>query len=155
LGFVRQSSSPDKMAKGLALGVFLGIFPTFGAGSVLAILASSWLGWNRVAAVLGTLIANPLLNPFFLSLCVIAGNLVVPSKFRIALENSPQGDWWPGVLRFLPTYFVGNLLVSMLFAALAYAAGLIAVTEYRKRGATHSEKAVPADSLPSSRRTDG
>jgi uncharacterized protein (DUF2062 family) len=95
LRLVRQNSNPDKMAKGLALGAFLGILPTFGAGSALALLASSWLRWNRVGAVLGTFIANPLLNPLFLSLSVIAGNLVMPENFRIALETFRQGDWGP------------------------------------------------------------
>jgi uncharacterized protein len=151
LGFVRQNSRPDKMAKGLALGVFLGIFPTFGAGSALALLGSSWLGWNRAAAVLGTLIANPLLNPFFLSLSVIAGNFVVPSKFRIALDSLPQGDWWPGLLRFLPTYLVGNLLVSTAFAALVYVAGRIVVTKYRKRRAKSSKLAGRRDTDPIAR----
>jgi len=137
---VRQNSDPDKMAKGLALGGFLGIFPTFGAGSALALLASSQLGWNRGAAVLGTLIANPLLNPLFLSLSVIAGNLVVPSEFRIVFETFRHGDWWPRLLNLLPTYFVGNLLVSTLFAAVAYAVGLIVVTRLRKRRASHSRQ---------------
>jgi uncharacterized protein (DUF2062 family) len=140
LGFVRQNSSPDKMAKGLALGVFLGIFPTFGADPALALLASSRLGWNCAAAVLGTLIANPLLNPFFLSLSVIAGNLVLPSEFRFVLENFRQGDGSPGLLSLLPTYFAGNLLVSTLIGALAYAAGLIAVTKYRKHRTNHSRQ---------------
>jgi uncharacterized protein (DUF2062 family) len=135
LRLVRQNSNPDKVAKGLALGVFLGIFPTFGVGSPLALLASSWLGWNRAAALLGTLIANPLLNPFFLSLSVIAGNFVVPSEFRIVMDSFRQGDWWPRLLNLLPIYLVGNLLVSTLFAALAYVTGLIVVTKYRKRHA--------------------
>jgi len=132
---------PGQNGEGTRAGSLFGILPTFGAGSVLAILASSWLGWNRAATVLGTFIANPLLNPLFLSLSVIAGNLVVPPEFRIVLETVRQGDWWPRLLSLLPTYFVGNLLVSALFAALAYAAGVIAVTEYRKRRDKHSEKA--------------
>jgi uncharacterized protein (DUF2062 family) len=140
-GLVRQNSSPDKMAKGLALGVFLGIFPTFGAGSALALFVSSWLGWNRVAAALGTLIANPLLNPLFLSLSVITGNLVVPSRFRIVLEGLPRGDWWPGLLRFLPTYLVGNLLVSMALTALAYIVGRPVITRYRERRAKDAKLA--------------
>jgi uncharacterized protein (DUF2062 family) len=140
-GLVRQNSSPDKMAKGLALGVFLGIFPTFGAGSALALVVSSWLGWNRVAAALGTLIANPLLNPLFLSLSVITGNLFVPSRFRIVLEGLPRDDWWPGLLRFLPTHLLGNLLVSMALTALAHVVGRMVITRYRESRAKDLELA--------------
>jgi hypothetical protein len=49
-----------------------------------------------------------------------------------------------------PTYFIGNLLVSIAFAALAYVAGLIVVTKLRKRRAGHFRQNDSAELLPPS-----
>jgi len=135
LRLVRQNDRPDKVAKGLGLGVFLGIFPTFGVGTVLAVLIATWVRWNRASAALGTFIMNPFFNPFFLSLSVLLGNLLVPPESRITVEMFQKGRFWFGFLTAVPTYLLGNLLISTFFAMLAYWLALIAVQKYRRRRA--------------------
>jgi uncharacterized protein len=142
LRLIRQDDDPNKIAKGLGLGVFLGIFPTFGVGTALALIGASWLKWNRAAAVLGTIVANPLLNPFFLFLSVFLGNLLVPFQSHMTIGDFAEGSFWPGLLRVLPAYLVGNLLVSSLFALLAHALALRAVRKYGRRRATVSDETV-------------
>lgn len=132
LRLVRQNDAPDRVAKGVGLGVFLGIFPTFGVGTLLAILIATWGKWNRASAALGTFIMNPLLNPFFLSLSVGLGNLLVPPEFQITVGMFSNGRLWSGFLRAVPTYLLGNLLVSLFFSALAYGVALHLVRRYRR-----------------------
>ncbi len=144
LRLVRQNDAPDKVAKGVGLGVFIGIFPTFGVGTILAILIASWAKWNRVSAVLGTFIMNPLFNPFFVSLSVVIGNLFVPEGSRITVEMFRNGKLWHGFLHAIPTYLLGNFLVSTFFATLAYWLTLNAVKEYRRRRAEARPVAAPA-----------
>ena len=138
LRLVRQNDAPDKVAKGVGLGVFIGIFPTFGVGTILAIFIASWAKWNRAAAVLGTFIMNPLFNPFFMSLSVVIGNFFVPEGSRISVEMFRNGKLWHGFLHAIPTYLLGNFLVSTFFATLAYALTLGAVREYRRKRATRA-----------------
>lgn len=133
LRLVRQNGEPDKVAKALGLGVFLGIFPTFGVGTLVAVLIAGWVHWNRASAALGTFIMNPLLNPFFLSLSVVAGNLLVPEEFRIALGTFREAGIWSGFLHAVPTYLLGNLIVSTIFAVGAYWVSLGVVRRYRQR----------------------
>lgn len=135
LRLVRQNDEPEKVAKGVSLGVFLGIFPTFGVGTLLAVLLASWVKWNRAAAALGTFIMAPPLNPFFLFLSVVLGNSLVPPESRIAMENLRGGKIWSGMLTFVPTYLLGNLIISVVFAALAYGLTLVALQNYRRRRA--------------------
>jgi uncharacterized protein (DUF2062 family) len=135
LRLVRQNDEPDKVAKGVGLGVFLGIFPTFGVGAILAVLIATWVKWNRASAALGTLIMNPFFNPFFVSLSVVAGNLVVPPRFRITVESFRGGRLWTGFFHAVPVYLLGNILVSTIFALLAYELTLGAVKAYRERRA--------------------
>ena len=138
LRLVRQNDAPDKVAKGVGLGVFIGIFPTFGVGTILAIFIASWVKWNRASAVLGTFIMNPLFNPFFMSLSIVIGNLFVPEGSRISVEMFRDGKLWHGFLHAIPTYMLGNFLVSTFFATLAYRLTLGAVQEYRRRRATRA-----------------
>jgi len=136
LRLVRQNDEPDKVAKGFGLGVFLGIFPTFGVGAILAVLIATWVRWNRASAALGTLIMNPFFNPFFLSLSVLAGNLLVPARLRITVESFRNGKLWSGFFHAIPVYLLGNILVSTIFAVLAYWLALGATKAYRQRRAT-------------------
>ena len=138
LRLVRQNDTPEKVAKGVGLGVFIGIFPTFGVGTILAIFIASWAKWNRASAVLGTFIMNPLFNPFFVSLSVVTGNLFVPAGSRITVEMFRNGKLWHGVLHAIPTYLLGNFLVSTFFATLAYWLTLGAVKGYQRRRAAVS-----------------
>jgi uncharacterized protein (DUF2062 family) len=133
LRLVRQNDEPHKVAKAAGLGVFLGIFPTFGVGAILAVLIATWVKWNRASAALGTLIMNPFFNPFFMSLSVVVGNLLVPSRFQITVESFRGGKLWSGFLHAVPVYLLGNILVSTIFAVLAYWLTLGAVKAYRER----------------------
>ena len=150
LRLVRQDDGPEKVAKGVGLGVFIGIFPTFGVGTVAAILIASWAKWNRASAVLGTFIMNPLFNPFFVSLSVLTGNLFVPAESRITVEMFRNGKLWHGFVHAIPTYLLGNFLVSTACATLAYWLTLKAIREYRRRRAARLTTAAapfsPGDS---------
>jgi hypothetical protein len=148
LRLVRQNDTPDKVAKGVSLGVFLGIFPTFGVGAILAVLIATWVKWNRASAALGTLIMNPFFNPFFMSLSVVVGNLLVPSRFRITVESFRGGKLWSGFFHAVPVYVLGNVLVSTFFAALAYWLALEAVKAYQQRRAAARLAASSAQSTP-------
>ncbi|HEX7125562.1 MAG TPA: DUF2062 domain-containing protein, partial [Thermodesulfobacteriota bacterium] len=52
LRLVRIDDSPEKIGGGVALGVFLGIFPTFGLGLLLAVALAHRVHVNRAAALL-------------------------------------------------------------------------------------------------------
>ncbi len=148
LRLVRQNDAPDKVAKGVGLGVFIGIFPTFGVGTILAIFIASWAKWNRASAVLGTFIMNPLFNPFFVSLSVVTGNFFVPAGSRITVEMFRNGKLWHGFLHAIPTYLLGNFLISTLFATLAYWLTLGAVREYQRRRAARAALARSTQTSP-------
>ena len=51
LRIVRANDSPPRVAAGVAIGVFLGIFPTFGLGLVLAYILAVIFRINKAAAV--------------------------------------------------------------------------------------------------------
>ncbi|MBI2370521.1 MAG: DUF2062 domain-containing protein [Deltaproteobacteria bacterium] len=156
---VRINDSPRKVALGLALGVFLGIFPTFGIGFLFAILLATLFRWNKAAALLGGLVMNPITSPFFWSLSATLGGVIVfhggdeLTGQVVYIRDEVELLW--EFLRFRNTdllyaqllsllnsltlpvmaYLVGNTIVSLAGAAVAYVLclkGLVAHKERRR-----------------------
>ncbi len=63
LRLLRMDDPPERIARGAAIGVLCGVLPTFGAGGVIALAVAFVFRANKVAAVLGSLIMNPIQNP--------------------------------------------------------------------------------------------
>jgi len=74
LGFFRQfklnlirlarlRGEPDEIARGMALGLFIGMTPTFGIQIFLALFFAFLLRQNKIAALIGVWITNPLTAP--------------------------------------------------------------------------------------------
>ena len=51
--------SPDKLARGLALGVFIGFLPIIGFQVITAVTIALFTRANKVAAAVGTHVTNP------------------------------------------------------------------------------------------------
>ncbi len=60
LRFLRLRSTPAALARGFAVGVFAGMFPFFGAQTILAVLIAVVLKGNKIMAAAGTWVSNPL-----------------------------------------------------------------------------------------------
>ncbi len=64
LRFLRLRDTPDEIAKGFALGVFVGLTPTMGIQIPIAIVVAMLLKKNKIAAAIGVWVTNPLTAPF-------------------------------------------------------------------------------------------
>ena len=61
---ITGNSTPNRIALGAAIGVFLSVIPTFGIGMVVALLIAWRLRLNLLATYFGTLVVNPLNSSF-------------------------------------------------------------------------------------------
>ena len=61
---IRIRGESEEVAEGLALGIFIGMTPTFGFQMVLAVLVAALVKRNKLAAALGVWVTNPLTAPF-------------------------------------------------------------------------------------------
>ena len=81
LRFIRLKGHPRVLARGVAIGTFIGITPTIPFHTILALLLAFILRGSKVAALLSTIIvSNPvtLLPQYYISWQV--GNLLTPGK---------------------------------------------------------------------------
>jgi len=133
----------------LAVGVFLGVFPTFGLGTAVALGLAIAFKFNKAAAILGSFIMNPLTTPFFWTASSILGALLVNRDWHrtlrmaqafsahLSLANLATKGGRAFILKGLRTgiyaYLLGNMLIALVLAVIFYFAGLHLTKVYRER----------------------
>jgi uncharacterized protein (DUF2062 family) len=58
--FIRIRATPEQVARGMAIGLFIGMTPTIPFQMLLAVFVSSLFKENKIAAALGVWITNPI-----------------------------------------------------------------------------------------------
>jgi len=121
LRFIRLSGTPDEVAKGFALGIFIGMTPTFGFQMALAIFFAFLLRENKLAAVLGVWITNPVTAPFIYAAEYEFGRRLLqlePLTFKIDFTfDALMALSW----EILVPLLVGSLVFGLLSTAISYA----------------------------------
>jgi uncharacterized protein (DUF2062 family) len=146
---VRINDSPQKVATGLAVGVFLAIFPTFGLGILIALALAIFFRFNKAAAILGCLIMNPLTTPFFWTASSVVGAFLANRDWHrtlkmfqsfsanLSLIDLTTKGGWASILKGLGAgihvFLLGNILLALSFAAISYLAALRLTRAYRGR----------------------
>jgi uncharacterized protein len=121
LRFLRLRGTPDEVAKGLALGVFVGLTPTMGVQMIIAIFLAFLLRENKLAAALGVWISNPLTAPFIYALEYETGRLLLGmSRAKFPAELSFSAITSMGWELLLPLT-VGSLIYCVILTPLTYA----------------------------------
>ncbi len=121
---IRLRAAPDDIAKGLALGVFIGMTPTFGAQMVIALFFAFLLKENKIAALVGVWITNPLTAPFIYALEYESGRMLMGmDRPHLVINFSYETLQILGWDVIVPLC-VGSLVLGLLTAALTYAVTL-------------------------------
>jgi uncharacterized protein (DUF2062 family) len=123
-------ASPHQIAIGFSIGVFIGIFPTFGFGALFILALVPIWKFNVPAALLGTILGNPLFAPVWITLaCLSTG--ISPAEIKVPDETLRQilAHYSKVGLRYL----LGNISVSLLVATASYFIVLRAVRWVHKR----------------------
>jgi uncharacterized protein (DUF2062 family) len=114
LRLLRERSTARKSGLGFALGVFIGIFPSFAIGSPLAFYLASRLEWNRSAALAGTFVMNPFTAPFFYWISTWLGLRILHESIPIIhIENALLA-----LREFGGAFLLGIAIVALAFAVL-------------------------------------
>lgn len=121
LRFLRLKGTPEEIAKGLALGIFIGMTPTMGGQMIIAIFFAMLLRENKLAAALGVWITNPLTAPFIYGLEYESGRLLLgmgPAHLPAHLSYAAlKALGWAVVKPLL----VGSTIYAIVCGALTYA----------------------------------
>ena len=150
---IRLRGSPEAIALGVAIGVFVAFTPTIGFQTVIALILATFLNANRPAAVVLVWITNPLtIFPCF-ALTYWVGSLIWPGAssanvsqvIRGAMAAIAKHDFWEMYDQFavfvgigrdiLIPLLVGGVMVGIAFGGVGYFLTLRSIRAYRR----HSE----------------
>lgn len=153
----RLPDDPRRIARGVAAGVFSSFTPLFGLHFISAVIAAWVVRGNVLAALLGTLVGNPITFPIIAIVSMKLGHRMLGTTFDesqhativgkfmgaeedlrhnlVALFTDDRAHWanlynfWNEI--FLP-YLVGGLLPGIAAGAVAYFLSEPLVSAYQK-----------------------
>jgi len=117
---LRLQDSPHRIARGVALGFFIGMSPTFGIQMALAFFAALLLNENKLAAVIGVWITNPLTAPFIYGLEYETGRILMglphpPMQIQFNYHFLQLFGW-----QVVLPLSLGSLLFGIVTAVIGY-----------------------------------
>ena len=134
---VSDPLTPDRVAAGWALGMFVGCAVPFGMQLVFSVPLALMLRVSKIGATLGTLITNPV------TIFVIypAQTYAVSKMFfggSLTFENLMKVEWtWQSVRSLgaeaVASFFIGGLLLSAVLTPVTYFAVRKIVVRHRLR----------------------
>ncbi len=124
---IALTEDEERVAKGLAIGIFIGTIPVVGVHTVSAILVASILGYNRIAAAIGTYIpTNPWTTvPLFILeyyvgrfILRMLGIRLTSQTLKFSLRN-PEEFLKIGKNIYIPM-LIGGIFLAFIFSILGY-----------------------------------
>ena len=134
--FIRIRGNPREVALGFALGVFIGMTPTMGVQTPIAIFFAALCGWSKLSAAVGVWVSNPLTAPVIYGVTYITGAKMMHLAPVFNLPLSPSWSTLKAMLLKAPQALgamtVGGIVIGLPLAFLAYYLAYGAVEKYQK-----------------------
>ena len=133
LRVLRTEGSTGAIARGLAAGVFAGMFPFFGAQTLMGVGLAFVLRGNKLAAAAGTWISNPLTYAPIYWFNYQIGRWLLGDRATVTIDwQSPRQLLQAGAAVARPL-LAGCCVAGAIAAIAAYAIGLGALPHLRRR----------------------
>ena len=137
---------PERIAAAWALGLGIGLSPTLGLHTLLALLLAFAFRLNKVDVLLGTLVVNPWTITFYFPAAVLVGRWItgvhvppftIPHPEEV-LHAAMWRDRAPWLRSLLLTWGVGALVVALVAGGVTYFALSRLIAHHRRRHARRS-----------------
>lgn len=129
---VRLRVEPDEIARGMALGLFIGMTPTFGVQMILALIFAFIFRQNRIAALIGVWNTNPVTAPFIYGTEYEVGRVLLgmpypDANIEFTFEAMKQLGW-----QLASPLCLGSLVLGIPVTIVGYALTLHLIPFLRK-----------------------
>ncbi len=118
---IRLQAEPDAVARGMALGLFIGMTPTFGIQMLLALLFAFLLRQNKIAALIGVWNTNPLTAPIIYGMEYEVGRVLLGLPHPDAAISFTYGTLQELGWLVATPLCLGSLVVGIPVALIGYA----------------------------------
>ena len=133
--FLRIRGEPREIALGFALGIFVGMSPFFGLQMATALFLAALFKWNKISAMIGCWISNPVTMPIIYPVTYLVGAKIV--GIEKAYKVPDQMDWTM-MLRLLEKspeiislMTLGGIILGIPIAVTGYVFAFSAVKRYQ------------------------
>lgn len=151
--FFTINDTPQKIAAGLAIGVFLGLMPA--TGPIAAITLAVFFRVNRLSALIGSLATNTWLSIVTIIPAIKIGSAILDLKW-----NEVYSDWliflsnfnWSALFKIsiykiiLPV-FLGYVTIGLLLSVIAYTVTILILIHKKIMLDRFTKKTLKTDSL--------
>lgn len=133
LKILRIDDPPERIAKGAAIGVAVGVLPTFGIGIIFSLAAAYALNANKAASMLGGLIMNPVTSPFFFALSIFTGSFLLHKDYHTIYANMIENGFFNGAGDASLVFIIGNIVITAITTMAAYYIVLSSIIRHRRK----------------------
>jgi uncharacterized protein (DUF2062 family) len=134
LRFIRLRGHPKELTRGLAAGVFAGLFPLFGLQTIMGVAIALRVRGNPILAAAGTWISNPFTYVPIYAFNYQVGRWLLGSSQTNVFDSAESYDQWLAMGSEVAfTLFVGCFVVGLGVSALSYSLGLPLITRIQQR----------------------
>ncbi|MEW6586246.1 MAG: DUF2062 domain-containing protein [Nitrospirota bacterium] len=112
----KKGLTPEEIARGIAVGIFIACIPFYGTHTITAIGAAHLFRLNTLIVILGTQASNPLSLPFQLFVSAEIGSLLLKGKFLDVTYPASAGL----LEHYILPIIVGSLIFGAASSFLAY-----------------------------------
>lgn len=139
---VKQQGPPDSIARGVAIGLFVGFLVPIGIQMALALALAYIFQAKKIPAMACTWVTNYLTVPFLYPVQCYVGSVLLGSKISFSYIESIFKDFFKdpsasGLLNLgvgiLVPFLVGGALFGVVSAFFGYFAAYGMITQYRQR----------------------
>ena len=144
---VRLQGTPEALARGLACGVFAGLFPFAGSQTVLALLLAFLFRGNKILAAVGPWISNPITSVPIYVFNFQVGKWLLNDHSLNELKLQSWEDVKELGIEILWPLLVGCVVVGLICAIASYILGLWLIRRVRasqqRRRRKHWDRKYP------------
>ncbi|OGQ59467.1 MAG: hypothetical protein A3J24_04325 [Deltaproteobacteria bacterium RIFCSPLOWO2_02_FULL_53_8] len=133
LRILRLDDPPERIAAGAAIGILMGVLPTFGIGGALALGLAFVFKANKAAAVIASAVVNPLTSPFFWTASIVIGSAITGNDSAAILAKFKGEEIFTAAAEVSLVYMAGNALMSVIFTAGTYFLTKKIIVRHRER----------------------
>jgi uncharacterized protein len=137
---LRLNDEPNRIAAGVAVGVFISFSPFYGAHMLLALGLAFLFRLNKAATIAGTWVVLPWFAPFVLSFAYLLGRFLMGQGIGFPQGVSLERKW---ILQNFPPLLLGCSLLGVVAAGCAYALARRTIVRWRRSNLGEGLSAPP------------